>query len=518
MSQFRGGLVCPPYLLHVKSISGFLNKKDLTMTIFLRRATILTQLLSTVYFVTCLEACKPTPALEVLLMSGDATPDGQNQFDIPLLSDAVISGDYVSVWTKLKNNHHVLVVNKKGAKSKIAIETGMETPSGHTLWWFNYGSPAVNQKGLTAVVMDSALSSNPNGRETELLSTQYTGNLNFLISSGDIEPEGNGELMVNTAVSPSVNSSGQIAVSTTLANSSGGASDDEAIFSVDNVTGAIRKIVREGDNLPDGSGQFDFTYVSGAVFYHPIIANDGSVAFISYLLGTGISYDARGIFIGNGSGITEIARYGDTMPGGEQLRAIKDIDYSSSGVLAFVAGTTGWGATVFLHSESGIHKIAGPDTVTDTGDTINSAYPFVKVSNSGQVAFMSLDYPNQNEGIFIADVASTRKIALGGDEAPEGHGIFSSIQRDYAMSDSGLIAFHANLRKDGKAQEAIYFYDNKQLQEVISTFDSIDGSPVIDLDLGGSTDSTSDAINDKGDIVFKFQLADGRIGVAVWRH
>lgn len=64
----------------------------------------------------------------------------------------------------------------------------------------------------------------------------------------------------------------------------------------------------------------------------------------------------------------------------------------------------------------------------------------------------------------------------------------------------------------------IYLYDKGNLQKFVSTFDTIDGSAVVDLDLGGKISIPSEAINEAGDIVLKFKPADGRIGVAVWRR
>jgi len=502
----------------LKFIADFFDQKDMTM--FLRRATPFIQLVSAVYFLTCLPACKPAPALEVLIMSGDATPDGQSQFNVSLESNVAINGDYISLSTKLKNNHDVIVVNKNGGKSKIVIETGMTTPSGHTLSWAGGGSLVVNQDGLTAVLIDSALSSNPNASKTELLSAEYSGALNFLISDGDIEPEGNGDMSVWTGpLSPSINSKGQIAASIYLANSTDGSVDNGAIFRVDNDTGVIRKIVRKGENIPVGTGQFAGTWgQSNQIFYNPLTADDGSVAFLA-AINNGDVYGATGIYVGNGSEITEVARYGDVMPGDYPLNIIWGMDYSPSGLIAFTADISGssYQDAVYLYLENSIYKIADMNNTAENGDNILPARE-VKVSDSGQVAFIANLYQSGTSGIFVGNTGGLTQIAIEGDAAPEGHGIFQMIRTDYSMSDNGLVAFEASYNNNGKTQEAIYYYDNKTLQEVVSTVDTIDGSAVVHLDLGGLLGAQSEAINEAGDIVFKFQLADGRIGVAVWRH
>lgn len=144
----------------------------------------------------------------------------------------------------------------------------------------------------------------------------------------------------------------------------------------------------------------------------------------------------------------------------------------------------------------------------------------MKVSDTGKVTFPARLYPSGLSGMFVGDGTTLTQIALEGQAAPEDHGTFQNLSEGigFSISDNGLIAFDGHLVKDGKSHKAIYLYDGQTLREVISTFDTLSDSAVVDLRLAGKTDAQAEAINNDGDVLFKFALADGRVGVAVWRR
>jgi hypothetical protein len=164
-------------------------------TMFASYRLPLAYIFSTTCIVTFISACAPPPAIEVLLISGNTTPDGIGEFDIQLSNFAVINGDYTSVSTTLKGNKHVVVVNKKGDASRIIVEAGMTTPSAHTISWITgNGGPVLNSEGIVGIPANSYLSTNPNASNTELVSSEYLGAPNFLVSSGDTEPGSDGTM------------------------------------------------------------------------------------------------------------------------------------------------------------------------------------------------------------------------------------------------------------------------------------------------------------------------------------
>ena len=61
-------------------------------------------------------------------------------------------------------------------------------------------------------------------------------------------------------------------------------------------------------------------------------------------------------------------------------------------------------------------------------------------------------------------------------------------------------------------------FDNGMLTEVVSTFDELSGSKIKSLELAGRNDAQAEAVNDHGDVLYKFALEDGREGIAVYRR
>lgn len=455
-------------------------------------------------------------------MSGSTTPDGVGEFDIQLSNFAVINGDYTSVSTTLKGNKHVVVVNKKGDASRIVVEAGMTTPSAHTISWITgNGGPVLNSEGIVGIPASSYLSTNPNVSNTELVSSEYLGAPNFLVSSGDAEPGSDGTMYLRTPLSPSINGAGQLAAAISLANTSAGSLNNEAIYRINSISGEIVKIVRKGDDVPNDQGQFIGTALqSNAVFFNPYIADDGSVAFSAGVIN---SANPVGIWVGDGTHLTQVARYGDTMPDNSSLSGIWGLDYASTAMLAFTAHTVGDSAqdAIYLHDANGLHTIMNTNTIAPNGERFRGPSRTLKVSDTGKVAFSARMYPSYKTGMFAGDINSLTQLGLAGEAAPENHGVFAFFSDDdgsFSISDNGLIAFQARLIKDGQQHQAIYFYDASGVQEVISTFDTIEGIAISDLLLAGRTDAQAEAINNDGDIVFKFTLVDGRSGVAVWRR
>lgn len=468
-------------------------------------------------------ACSPSPKVEIVLLKGDATPDGAAQFNPDIAHFAAIKGDYISIVTLLSNYHDVMVINERGGETRIKIESGMTTPTGHTISSFaSAGGSVINDSGMAASPLGSYLSINPNAGRSELVSVAFDGEPRYVISHGDVEPGSDGLMFLRTTLTPAINGSGQIATSVSLFDTSGGDIDDEAIYRIDPETGVLQKIVRKGDAIPNDAGQFTGTaFQANAVFHNPYIAENGSVAFSARIV-NGQIFASVGLYIGDTHDIREVTRVGRTLPGNVPLAGIWGLDYASNGLLAFTAHTVGDTSqdAVYLYDGIGIRKIMNAYDVAPNGNTFRGPSRAVKVSDTGKVTFPARLYPSGLSGMFVGDGTTLTQIALEGQAAPEDHGTFQNLSEGigFSISDNGLIAFDGHLVKDGKSHKAIYLYDGQTLREVISTFDTLSDSAVVDLRLAGKTDAQAEAINNDGDVLFKFALADGRVGVAVWRR
>lgn len=172
-----------------------------------------------------------------------------------------------------------------------------------------------------------------------------------------------------------------------------------------------------------------------------------------------------------------------------------------------------------------------PDGNGQFDGVVNILMPVL--NNSGQVVFVaplndtiggSLD----DAGIFRFDGTSLTQIVRNGQPAPDGNGRFSmdTPSFDYfnpALNDLGQIAFAARLAGTAGGSsddEGIFFWDESLgLIQVAREGDAFMGSRFSTF---GSTFAAIDrepsltGINNRGEIAFKFRLADRSQGIAVW--
>ncbi|MEL7237915.1 MAG: choice-of-anchor tandem repeat NxxGxxAF-containing protein, partial [Planctomycetota bacterium] len=115
-----------------------------------------------------------------------------------------------------------------------------------------------------------------------------------------VAPDGNG--FFAEFGSPILNDAGQVAFEGCLTGTAGGDSDTSGIFLGDG--SALTQVVRTGQAAPDANGSF-----SSVDF--PALNDAGQAAFTASLTGTagGGSGDS-GVFLGDGSTLTRIARAG----------------------------------------------------------------------------------------------------------------------------------------------------------------------------------------------------------------
>jgi hypothetical protein len=129
--------------------------------------------------------------------------------------------------------------------------------------------------------------------------------------AGQAVPGGNGTIAnLGGFGTPPLSDAGQIVFRATLAGTSGGSTDNIAIYRGDG--GALAQIARTGQAVPDGNGTFadlsDLALGSN---------NAGQAAFIAAMTGTsGGASDARGIFRGDGVNLVQIVRLGQALPDG----------------------------------------------------------------------------------------------------------------------------------------------------------------------------------------------------------
>jgi len=219
----------------------------------------------------------------------------------------------------------------------------------------------------------------------------------------------------------------------------------------------LTMIVTTDDPAPDGNGRF------AADFESPAININGEVAFSAGLKSTsGGGRDNRGIFLANGTGITQIARGGQPVPGGNGVFRSSPLSMSfapllnDAGEVAFWAelsntsGGTKDNEGVFRGNRNGLLQIVRKGQSTPGGSDsfllpIGLVGDGFALNSSGQVAFNSpLDdgVNSEVEGVFRGDGSNLLEIARG-----------SSVL-GFALNDAGEVAFTTYL--DESSQEVIF--------------------------------------------------------------
>lgn len=310
------------------------------------------------------------------------------------------------------------------------------------------------------------------------------GTIELVVVSGADAPAEDGTL--ETFGVPLLNAGGKAAFSATLSGTDGGDATNMGVFLGDG--DGLVEIVRKGD--PEVSGTDDF------VSFSRLLLDDADqVAFQAILNdGSPMAVDHQGIFIGSGGVLTQIAREGVDAPdtsgtngtfalffAGMSLNASGGVAFQSfiDGTLAAPADESG----IFLSNGSSITQIvrAGGDAPVSPESFGTIAIGPV-VNDAGQVAFKSLLRDtsgglDDDEGLFRGDGSSIVEMVREGQSAA-GNGSFGGAGNafsGYALNSSGDVTFigRASGTNNGSSDdEGIFQTDGNTLIELIRENDA----------------------------------------------
>ena len=274
------------------------------------------------------------------------------------------------------------------------------------------------------------------------------GKTQTIVLGGDAAPDGNG--LFGSLSDINLNTSGQVAFrSLNMTGTSGGASDNDGVFRGSG--GAVTEIAREGQAVPGGNGLFgDFNDVN--------LNTSGQVAFGSFsITGTsGGTSDDTGVFRGSGGAVTEIARKGQAAPGGNGLFGdFNDVNLNTSGQVAFrsfnMTGTSGGFSDndgLFRGIGGAVTEIAREGQAVPGGNGFFGFFSKINLNTSGLVAFRSFSMTgtsggfSDNDGVFRGSGGAVTEIARKGQAAPGGNGLFGGFD-EINLNTSGLVAFRS---------------------------------------------------------------------------
>jgi hypothetical protein len=297
-------------------------------------------------------------------------------------------------------------------------------------------------------------------------------NTKLIALSGQASPDGNGNFSSFDSVA--INDAGQVLFTAALVNTSGAFSDNEGVFRGDGVANV--QIARKGQLAPDLNGRYGF--------FNSVALNDaGEALFWAFLSDTGSGLNDAGIFRGDGTGITQLAREGQAAPGGSGTFTGLSFDpaFNNAGQAAFVGDVRlDTNPTIPI---GGVFQTIGSNliSVVRRGDAgPNGSGHFTGASspvlnNAGQVAFYGgVDnvpgpFPNAYSGIFRRDAAAVAQIARTGQPAPDSNGAFFIFGEQLLLNESGQVAFLARLTgtQGGFSDDhGIFRSDGGQLKQI----------------------------------------------------
>lgn len=327
-------------------------------------------------------------------------------------------------------------------------QSGQSAPNGNGTFT-TFSTPEINALGQAAFLAGLSGTTGGSNDDFGLFRGNGSGIVAQIVREGQSAPDGNG--VFAAFAGPTINFSGQSGFAANLTGTSGGTTDNTGVF---RGGGTMAQIARKGQAAPDGNGFF-----SGFNFGGHSLNDFGQVAFIGNLTGTsGGSNDNAGVYRGQGGAITQIARAGQSVPGGNgQFSTFVSYQLNEAGQVLFrsdLTNTSG-GANdnmgIYRSSGSGdgIQIVRRGQLAPDSNGSFSFFNP-ASLNDLGHAAFYaSLSGTsggnNDNEGIFRGSGGVITQIVREGDIAPDGNGLFSSMPTLAVLNNNGQVAFSSSL-------------------------------------------------------------------------
>jgi hypothetical protein len=471
----------------------------------------------------------------IVMVAGDASPDGNGFFSNGNIVTGGLNDSGQGAFTAqltgtaqgAQDNAGVFVGD--GKLMRTIARSGQVFPGATNGGAFIiFGVPVVNKDGEAAFI---GLTTPDGGASSGYFRGAGTAAspLIELARPGEKAPDGNGVLGdFFTANSPTLNSRGDIAFSASVTGTAKAIQKYGVFRATD---GALTQVARSG-NPAVGS------YLLSQLKAGPSLNDSGMVAAVVDLVDSTTFQPGLGLFVGDGTNSSLLAWTGKVTPDGKGTFSGLSMTapfINEQGNVAFVAeanGTIGTYSALYFARGSNLTEVIRTGQVPPglTNEPLDQ-FEWVSLNNSNQVAFTANTCCTA--GIYRWDAAAgVTNIILKNQATPSRDGfidlLYGSVASPVEMNDSGQIAFISfviggNLFND----TGIFFYDDHLgLQQVARFGDSLLGSTITRLSLsigasraniaGGAAGDELSPLNNRGQVLFSFGLADGRAGVAVW--
>lgn len=463
-------------------------------------------------------------AVEVIpvAQAGDTSPDGDGTFGSyldfgpPCLNDSshvLFSADLSGNAGGTLSDEIVVRGRPEGTRILLARENSL-IPGG-TGRYDNLKTPnrryVLNNEGRAAFVCE--LTDTPGGSTDNqaIFSTDGPGTETQHVRKGGLAPGTTGTF--TGLVAPTINNEMPVVIAFYAWAGGYGGAHPGTIYT--NRAGTSTLIARITDLVPGNPGtlwQFD----EGQP---PSIEPDGDwVAFRAQLTGTNFgSEDNAAIYKGHGSGLIEVARGRDPVPGGGP--ALDEPYHPTQNIMGNVAFVS----TLLPTSAGDVIEIAGGDLDPDVAAISNRLHPdgisrfdhlYRPALSAGNLAAFratlketpggSLD----DEGVYRGDGTILVEVAREGQAVPEGGGQFASFGQIVAININAQVLFLATLRNTpyGTADnKGLYLWDEEDgLTKLVRKRDTVPSSGGVVLDILALSDGDYGgfrSLNDAGEAV-----------------
>ncbi len=377
--------------------------------------------------------------------------------------------------------------------TQVLAQVGDPSPDGNgTLT--NIDVPVLNDSGHVAFYSEISGGEDENG----FIRIGVTANPELVARTGQAAP-GTGQTIADLEDGNiALNATGRVVFQANLSDTFSG---NEAILFDD--THSFFTVAQTGQAVPGGNGQFgsDGQTFDGGHSINTV----GSAAFIANLVGTsGGGSDERGVFRFDDGALTEVARTGQTAPGGGQYGYIDRVVLNDAGQLAFESELTGIGGTdpsgVYREDGGTITELIRTGAASPDGNGTISSVVFPAFNDAGQAALKVLltgttGGSDDDSALLVTDGVTTSLVAREGQAAPDGDGTFVNINPPKGLNNAGQIVFSANLQV-GPSGFGVFRGDGTDLTQI---FRSGQAAP----DGNGTFRSLdSAALNDAGQVAF----------------
>jgi hypothetical protein len=392
--------------------------------------------------------------------------------------------------------------------TRIVSLTGDPVISGGTLGGMTF--PIMNNNGRVGFL--TTINNAPGGPGTDR--RMYVNDGGFfsreVVREGDAAPNGDG--LFAEFSTPILNDSGHVLFSATLSGTSVGADNDAGVYLssvLDDVADPIQ-VARKGASAPDNNGVF-------SSFKSLSLNETGLSVFESTLTGTaGASSDDAGIYLAGPNGLTQIARKGQSAPGGNGVFAeFGTPRLNDAGQISFMAELAQTSKSIqddtalYLYDpQSGLTELLregqpyGSDAwIGDINIDLTNGF-----NNAGEVVFPHrLTTASNNPAMLrVGPNGTITELFREGDPAPDGNGTLDYGTSARVLNDAGRMTTTVFIdNSDGGSS------DNTGVILADGTNDPVmvlrEDQPALDGNGEFATFYTS-AVNNAGQVVVSGQL------------